>query len=471
MFFSILFAVEKNTGAFSNFGRLPWNVKKDIDYFKQITSKNYKKNCKNVLIMGKNTYFSKKKLEDENRIELILSSTEKGDNYFESLDSALSYCHKISDQIGKIFVIGGKNLIEQASFHEKCEEILLSVLQFDMDKDNYIIFDKSINYSTIIENYREISLKTQKDHCKINNCSVNIEYYHFSRYYTDEIKYLYLMDKVLKTGEERQDRTSIGTFSLFGEQLEFDLTNSFPLLTTKKLNFKNIVNELLWFLSGSTDTTFLKENNVNIWNGNTSREFLDKRGLCDYKEGETGPLYGYQWRHFGGDFRNPHSNNKGVDQIDRMLHLLKTEPESRRIYMSAWNPCDLDKMCLEPCHVSFQLYVSKGEYLMGKLYLRSNDLFLGAPWNIACYSLLIYMFAHLSGYKPGKLFYTIGDSHIYKNHIEQVKEQIERPLRPFPKLNILKNNKEYKTFEDFDINSFELLDYNPHPYIKADMAV
>lgn len=472
MLFSVIFAAEKNSGAFSNFGRLPWSISKETEYFKEITSTSYKKGCKNVLIMGKHTFFSKKKLEDDNRIEIVLSKENKENksfHFFQSLDQALSYCDSISDQIGKVFVIGGKDLIEEACFHKNCEEIRLSLIHFDMDSSHSIIFDKVIDYSHLIKNYHQISLKKENTNCKINNCSVNIEYYTFYKNYTDEIKYIHLLDKVLKNGKDRNDRTSTGTISLFGPQIEIDISSSFPLLTTKKLNFKNIVNELLWFLSGSTNTSFLKENGVTIWNGNTSKEFLEKRGLEEYKEGDTGPLYGFQWRHFGADFKKPLiEDNKGIDQIERMLYLLKTEPESRRIFMSAWNPCDLDKICLEPCHVSFQLYVSSEGYIDGKLYMRSNDLFLGAPWNIACYSLLIYMFSHLSGYKPGKLIYSLGDSHIYKNHIEQVKKQLMMPLRPFPKLNII---KKCETFNDFDISSFELIDYYPHPYIKADMAV
>lgn len=468
MYFSLLFAVDKKTGGFSNICRLPWKISEELEYFKKITSKEYKKNCKNILIMGNNTYQSKPKLSDNNRIELVLSKTVKGECYFNSLDKCLSFCDSISEQIGKVFVIGGKDILEQASLDPRCEEILLSTLVFTKD----IEYDISIDYKKIIKSYRFNYANTSNCICLLNNCTASIEYARYTRNNTSEINYLQLLRDVLDNGEKREDRTNTGTISLFGPQIEIDIKDSFPLLTTKKLNFKNIVTEVLWFLSGSTNISFLKENGINIWNGNTSREFLDKRGLTDYKEGEIGPLYGYQWRNFGGDFRNP--NSKGIDQIQRMLDLLKSEPSSRRIFMSAWNPMDLDKMALEPCHISLQLYVAQDpcdeniKYLDGKLYMRSNDLFLGAPWNIAGYSLLIYMFAHICGYTPRKLIYTIGDAHIYSNHISQVYEQLCRPPRPFPKLRI---TKKCESFEDFDLDSFEIYDYHPHPFIKADMAV
>lgn len=462
MNFSLLFAIDVKKGGFANFSKLPWKISEDLKYFKEITSKQYKKNSKNVLIMGHNTYKSKPALDDDNRIEFILSRSKNGQNYFNSLDNCLRFCEINSNNIGKVFVIGGKDIIEQAYKDHRCEELLLSLLSFDKD----LQYDCFINYKPILPNFY---LKTSNyiyTSCKLNDCNVLLENRRYNRYITSESKYLQLLRDVIDIGEKRDDRTNIGTLSLFGPQIEIDIENCFPLLTTKKLNFKNIVTEVLWFLSGSTNIDFLKENGVNIWNGNTSREFLDKRGLIDYKEGEIGPLYGYQWRNFGGDFRNPES--KGVDQIQRMLDLLKKDPTSRRIFMSAWNPNDLDKMALEPCHISLQLYVSEDKYLDGKLYMRSNDLFLGAPWNIAGYSLLIYMFAHLTGYIPRKLIYTLGDSHIYSNHISQVSEQLSRPVRPFPKLIITKN---CKSFDDFDKDSFVLEEYNPHPFISADMAI
>ena len=465
MFFTLLFAVDLKNGGFSNLSKLPWKISQDMSYFKNITLKEYKKDCKNVLIMGRNTYLSKPKLN--NRLEFVLSNSNNKDNkednnYFNSFDSCLSYCNSISNQIGKIFIIGGKELLEKLSKDPRCEEVLMTSFLFDKK----IEYDSFIDFKNITKDLYLDKVNVSTDICKLNDSIVSIEYRRYLKYKTSENNYLNLLRSVIDFGEKREDRTKTGTVSLFGSQIEINIEDSFPLLTTKKLNFKHIVTEVLWFLSGSTNTKFLSENGVNIWSGNTSRDFLDKRGLYDYNEGEIGPLYGYQWRNFGGDFRNP--NSKGVDQIERMLTLLKTDPTSRRIFMSAWNPTDLDKMVLEPCHLSLQLYVSENKYLDGKLYMRSNDLFLGAPWNIAGYSLLMYMFGHLSGYKPRKLYYTIGDCHIYSNHINQVYEQLSRTTRPFPKLII---KKQHNSFDDFTVDSFELLDYNPHSFIKANMAI
>jgi dihydrofolate reductase/thymidylate synthase len=470
MFFSLLFAVDSKNGGFGSLLGLPWKISEDLTYFKKITSKEYKKGKKNVLIMGNNTYKSKPKLSNNKRIEYVLSSQfpDKFINdetiYFNSLKSCLDFCEQNNNDIGKIFVIGGKNVLTEASKDYRCEEILMSVLFIE----KIVNYDCYLNYIDIIKDFNFQTTNNIKSKCDINNCNIFIEHRRYNRYNTPEKKYLTLLREVIDTGEYRNDRTGTGTLSIFGPQIEINIENSFPLLTTKKLNFKNIVTEVLWFLSGETNINFLKENGVNIWDGNTTKEFLNKRGLLDYKEGDIGPLYGYQWRNFGGDFKNPES--KGIDQIQRMLELLKNEPTSRRIFMSAWNPLDLDKMALEPCHISLQLYISEGKYLDGKLYMRSNDLFLGAPWNIAGYSLLIYMFGHITGYIPRKLIYTLGDAHIYSNHIEQVYEQLNRPLRPFPKLKIL-DNKIYKTLDDFTIDSFVLEDYFPHSFIKANMAL
>lgn len=277
-----------------------------------------------------------------------------------------------------------------------------------------------------------------------------------------EDAYLTELYTVMTLGEKRGDRTGVGTYSLFGRHLSFDLAQGFPLLTTKRLPFRHIVHELFWFLSGSTSTEYLKQHGVKIWEKNSSAAFLRSRGL-DYPDGHVGPLYGFQWRNFGGS-----ETMRGIDQIARVLEILRTDPTSRRMVISAWNPCDLDKMALEPCHVLFQLYVREGKYLDGSLYMRSNDLFLGAPWNIACYSLLISLYARLTGYTPGRLVYTVGDAHVYTNHLEQVGEQIQREPRAFPKLVI--RDRGQQTFEDFVPEDITIEDYDPWPAIRAPMA-
>jgi len=293
----------------------------------------------------------------------------------------------------------------------------------------------------------------------------------------DENKYLNLLQKILDNGEERNDRTGTGTLSLFAEQIKFDISESVPLLTTKKMGWKTIIEELLWFLRGDTNANHLKEKGVNIWDGNTSRAFLDSRGLTQYPEGDIGAGYGFQWRHFGAEYKTCNDNytNTGFDQISYILNELETNPVSRRIYMSAWNPAVLDKMALPPCHVSVQFYVnidkSSGEkYLSCHMYQRSVDMFLGFPFNIFSYTVLTYILAKKTGMKPKELIISTGDTHIYRDHIEQVKTQLTRTPLKFPSL-YLSDSIKNKDFADITIDDFQLADYVFHPAIKAPMAV
>lgn len=254
---------------------------------------------------------------------------------------------------------------------------------------------------------------------------------------------------VFKNGVDKSDRTGTGTRSTFGGQLRFDLSTTFPLVTTKRVHLKSIIYELLWFLKGDTNIAYLKENKVKIWD-----EWADKNG-------DLGPVYGKQWRSWGA------ADGTTVDQISQALDLIKNNPDSRRIIVSAWNPGDLNKMALAPCHCLFQFYVSNKK-LSCQLYQRSADLFLGVPFNIASYALLTLMMAQSCGLQAGEFVHTFGDAHIYNNHFEQVKEQLERDIRPYPKMKL---NPSVTSVFDFDFDDFELMDYNPHPKITAPVAV
>lgn len=286
-----------------------------------------------------------------------------------------------------------------------------------------------------------------------------------------EQAYLDLLRHTLEKGTYHGDRTNTGVYSTFGYQVRFPIKESFPLLTTKKVFWKGIVQELLWFLRGNTDNKLLTDKGVHIWDGNSSREFLDKTGLSNYEEGDCGPIYSFQWKHFGATYQNCHTDytGQGVDQIQCVLELLKHDPNSRRIFMSAWNPADLDKMCLPPCHVSAQFYVREGKYLSCHMYQRSCDAFLGLPFNIASYSLLTYLLAAQADLIPDELIISIGNLHIYANHVEQVKEQLAREPLPWPKLAI--RSKEQWTMDTVSEEDVMLLDYQSHPSIKAPMAV
>ncbi|XP_050741587.1 thymidylate synthase [Drosophila biarmipes] len=287
----------------------------------------------------------------------------------------------------------------------------------------------------------------------------------------DEEQYLNLVRDIIANGEQRMDRTAVGTLSLFGAQMRFNMRDSFPLLTTKRVFFRGVAEELIWFVAGKTDAKLLQAKNVHIWDENSTREFLDKLGHTERAVGDLGPVYGFQWRHFGAEYGtcDDDYSGKGIDQLRQVIDTIKKNPSDRRIIMSAWNPLDIPKMALPPCHCLAQFYVSqaRGE-LSCQLYQRSADMGLGVPFNIASYALLTHMIAHVTGLKPGDFVHTMGDTHVYLNHVEPLREQLERTPRPFPKLVI---KRQVQDIEDFRYEDFEIVGYNPYPKIKMDMAV
>ena len=262
-------------------------------------------------------------------------------------------------------------------------------------------------------------------------------------------QYLDLIRRVLDEGVENHDRTGTGTRSVFGHQMRFNLADGFPLLTTKKLHLKSIIYELLWFLQGDTNVKYLQEHGVRIWN-----EWADANG-------ELGPVYGHQWRSW------PDYNGGTIDQISNVVELIRHNPDSRRLIVSAWNVAEVEKMALPPCHTLFQFYVADGRLSL-QLYQRSADIFLGVPFNIASYALLLQMMAQVTGLQVGDFVHTLGDAHIYLNHLEQVQLQLTREPRPLPHMHI---NTDVKSIFDFDYNDFELTDYDPHPHIAGVVAV
>jgi len=272
-------------------------------------------------------------------------------------------------------------------------------------------------------------------------------------------QYLDLLKKVTETGIQKTDRTGTGTISLFGPQMRFDLQEGFPMLTTKKLHLRSIIYELLWFLKGDTNIKYLNDNKVRIWN-----DWADENG-------DLGPVYGAQWRNWNGE---------GIDQISQVIEQIKNNPDSRRLMVAAWNPSVLPQSgktfsenvasgnaALPPCHAYFQFYVVNGKLSL-QMYQRSADIFLGVPFNIASYALLLIMVAQVTDLKPGEFVHTFGDAHIYLNHLDQVKLQMSRETRPLPKMTI---NPAVKSIFDFEFEDFELTDYNPHPHIKGEISV
>ncbi|MEN8202703.1 MAG: thymidylate synthase [Bacteroidota bacterium] len=262
-------------------------------------------------------------------------------------------------------------------------------------------------------------------------------------------QYLDLLSHVLDQGTRKEDRTGTGTLSTFGYQMRFDLADGFPLMTTKKLHLKSIIHELLWFLKGDTNTKYLNDHGVRIWN-----EWADEQG-------DLGHIYGYQWRSW------PTPDGKSIDQVTRVIDSIQTSPDSRRHVVSAWNVGDLDRMALPPCHILFQFYVADGK-LSCQLYQRSADIFLGVPFNIASYSFLLMMMAQATGLRPGEFIHTLGDAHIYLNHLEQVKLQLSRQPRALPSARL---NPDIKSVFDFSFEDFIIENYDPHPHIKGSISV
>jgi thymidylate synthase len=262
-------------------------------------------------------------------------------------------------------------------------------------------------------------------------------------------QYLDLMRLILDRGVERGDRTGTGTLSVFGHQMRFDLAAGFPLVTTKKIHLKSVIHELLWFLAGDTNIAYLKAHGVSIWD-----EWADERG-------DLGPVYGAQWRSW------PAADGGSIDQISRVIEEIRTNPNSRRLIVSAWNPADIDRMALAPCHCLFQFYVADGR-LSCQLYQRSGDVFIGVPFNIASYALLTMMIAQVTGLVPGEFVHTLGDAHLYLNHLDQARLQLTRAPRPLPKMTL---NADVGSIFDFTFDDFSLTGYDPHPAIKAKVAV
>lgn len=292
-----------------------------------------------------------------------------------------------------------------------------------------------------------------------------------TRKQSDEYEYFGLVKNILKNGKFKPDRTGTGTISLFGAQMRFSLReNTIPLLTTKKVFWRGIVEELLWFIKGSTDSNVLKEKGVHIWDANGSKEFLEKSGLGHREEGDLGPVYGFQWRHFGADYvdKNTDYSGKGIDQLKDIIERIKTNPYDRRLILTAWNPKDIPIMALPPCHCLAQFYVSVDKELSCQLYQRSADAGLGVPFNIASYALLTHMIAHLTGLKAGDFVHTLGDAHIYVDHVKSLQEQLERTPNNFPKVFF---KRKIEDIDDFNFDDILVEGYNPQKSIAMKMSV
>jgi len=484
MRFSVIVACTPSFGI-GNAGKLPWTQRlgNDLKYFKKITTATKETTKRNAVIMGRVTWESIpakfRPLPDRLNVILTRDSSKhpelvESDDVIvcNSVDGAFDRLHAdFRETVENVFVIGGAQIYKEAFKRDGLEKLYLTKVHKEFECDRFLEFDK--------ERFEEIWKSEVQEAGDVKFTFVTLTPTAVNRAMPvtekeepkhEEWQYLDAIRDVIENGVKRGDRTGTGTLSVFGRTSRWNLRNGeFPLLTTKRVFWRGLAEELLWFVKGSTNANELAEKKIHIWDGNGSREFLDNRGFTDREVGDLGPVYGFQWRHFGAEYKDMHADytGKGVDQLARCIDLIKNNPTNRRILLSAWNPADLEQMALPPCHMFCQFYVANGE-LSCQMYQRSADMGLGVPFNIASYSLLTRMMAQVCGLEAGDFIHVIGDCHVYLNHVEPLKEQLKRQPKAFPKLKI---NPEIKDIDGFSYKDFEIEGYKCHKSIKMKMAV
>lgn len=487
---------------------LPWGtLKKDMTKFLQLTTTTSVPDKINAVIMGKNTYLS---LPDQHRplkhrLNFIVSSTMTQSDItspcvyvYKTLQEAVASATS-NPMVDFVFVIGGVRLCEEAMSLPICSHLFVT----EIDKtfptaDVFFPAISSNNFSkTQTTSYNEADLTITDVVYERKNAAMNglptraitnvntipdIMNYMKTDPNSFEFNYLKCLERVLANGERCSNRTGIDTISVFDENMQFEIKKlpdgsyQLPVLTTKKIFLKGAITELLWMLRGGTSAKWLQERDVHIWDGNSTREYLDRTGLTDYAEGELGPVYGHQWVNWGhSDWRNKDIKTAGINQVQKLINIIKTDPYSRRLVLSAWNVSDLDKMALPPCHIMYIFKVSDHDKpiktLNCKLVMRSNDMFLGSPFNILNTSVLTILMSKACNMNPGKIAVSITDAHIYVNHIEMVLEQLSRTPFRFPSMRIDKQIDSWEDMLELTIDDFVLQNYNCWPVIKAPMAV
>ena len=462
--FNLIVAMDNKRGIGKD-GKIPWHIPADLQFFKGTT-------LNSTIIMGRKTwdYLPIKPLED--RVNIVITKT-RIDNIltFNSLESALAYTQR--ENHSKIFIIGGEQLYNEAIHNSYCVGIYATRILKTYDCDTFFPnISQDRFYLSEVSKFKEYKNIFYRNY--VYNIS-SIKYFNRSNKieYTnqEEFNYLYLMNKIIKNGLERDDRTGVGTLSLFGEKLSYDISDTFPILTTRKQFFRGIFEELMFYLRGQTDNNILTEKGLHIWTNNTTREFLDKRGLTDYEEGDMGETYGFNFRHFGGKYTSCKDNDGGFDQLEEVIRLIKNDPTSRRIIISLWNPNTNNKASLPSCMCFYQFYVdTKNKRLNVQVYIRSSDYLLANNWNTCTASLFVYLLCNTKGIDltPGKVDVIMGDVHLYKNHLDIAKELINQRPKPFPKLHIkVKKDK----ITEFEYDDIKLLGYEPMTGKKVKMAI
>ena len=482
---NVIVAYCKKNNGIGNNNKIPWFLKNDLKNFQQITSKTFKPYTKNMVVMGRKTWDSipDKHKPLKNRLNVVLTRNKdfrlkhEIESYKDTIvkydfNEILEVAKLNKDfNISNIFIIGGESLYKMALESDSISKIYVTEVYDDYKCDTF---------------FPQIDKEKYKLSYISNFCSENNIYYRYLEYVNknnesleswvnkEEQQYLDTLHNIITNGIETEDRTGVGTYSLFGERFVYNLEDTFPALTTKKIFLRGVFEELMLYLSGKTDNAILNEKDIKIWNGNTSREFLDKRGLNHYPEGDMGETYGFNFRHYGEFYGTCKQDYKGggFDQLEYVLYLIKNDPNSRRIIINLWNPGTMNKAALPACLCFYQFYVdTRHKKLNLQIYIRSSDYFLANNWNTLTGAFLVNMICNLKDINliPGKLTVITGDTHIYKNHVDQVKQNLLRTPRPFPKL-VFKCG-DLDSIYDYKYEDIRLIDYCPYKNIKAPMAV
>jgi len=494
---SIVVCVDVDNGISKN-GQIPWKFKKDLKLFKNLTEKSINPIDNidnsiikpNVVIMGRKTYedIPEKYRPLSNRINIILTSNKDYNNENSniivktSIIDILQYLQENKKEFNEVFIIGGSSIYKQFLDLKIVNTLYVTKVYNSFSCDNHF-YSKLIGSNNMYTNnvqykyFKSIKSDSFYDNDLLSNNSIDVQI-HINQYEyvnKEETKYLDMVKKILKKGVYNLDRTNVGTLSLFGKSFKYDIRNyRLPLFTHRKMFSRGIIEELLFFISGSPDTKKLEEKNVNIWKGNTTREFLDSRGLKLFREGEYGPSYGFNLRHYNSNYEGPDANYdcKGFDQLQHVINLIKTNPTSRRILFTYHNPSTMFNIPLPACHILYMFHVDteKGE-LSCSFTQRSSDFLLAANFNIISATILVFMLCKLTGYKPGKIIHNIGNIHIYMNHIEEGKKMLDNKPLCFPILHIEDPNNEIKTIDDFKYEHFKILLYDSYGKYTFKMAV
>lgn len=509
---NIIVAYSKsNRGIGSNNQLPPWNLKNDLARFRLITN-DAPQNTKNIVIMGRKTWESLPTscrplkgrinivLTRNTSVEFINEIQSNTDTYvfndfnkcIEDLYMNKSDINVYNFNINKVFVIGGESIYREALNSKYCDRILATEVykkyecdaffpEFTVANPNPLKLKEAGRSDFVISNVSQFMNESNGDE------DIYYRYVTYIRYKSDcdpyinisiwenreEQQYLDCLQNIITTGIETNDRTNVGTYSLFSQKFTYDLEDTFPALTTRRCFFRGIFEELMFYISGKTDNTILTDKNIHVWDGNTTREFLDKRGLTHYPEGDLGETYGFNYRHYGAKYIDCKQDytGQGFDQLAYVIDLIKNDPHSRRMLINLWNPSTLHKAALPACMMQYQFNVNTRENKLNlQVYIRSSDFFLANNWNTCTAALLVHMICNLDGVEltPGTLSVVTGDTHVYKSHLEQVNENLRRTPKPYPKL-IVKNSA--KNIEDYVYGDFKLVGYYPDPSIVAPMAV